>query len=362
MVLFKMGNKRILFKKSKPAKSKQSSNDLNKNVVPSKKMSRKEYAWQKNSEKYHVLMNEYNSKTLTKNYNEVVKFIKELEEKNNEFQKKNKQLEKTLKSLRTRWTNKKKPKKVDRPPADLRKKTDQIIDRSLYSIFSIFGGEKKMEEFERMTLELDERQSMLDSLESQLISDKKSLNERRNEFLKWREKLQTIEDEIEVRRGELLEQQEQLLDDYLASNLEIHDIQQTVTTDDESPYPGTIKEANSDQHEILDKISECAAIVQQGTFKQVNQPFVEMMGYGMKELVEKSLLDFVAPEGFSDIEQYYLQRLKGEDVFSYGTVLLTKDNVKVTVDISVKPVLYNDERAEMTVVRVLLDKKQEKDK
>jgi len=157
-------------------------------------------------------------------------------------------------------------------------------------------------------------------------------------------------------------EQEQLLDDYLASNLEIHDIQQTATTDDESPYPGTIKEVNSDQHEILDKISECAAIVQQGTLKQVNQPFVEMMGYGMKELVEQSLLDFVAPEGFSDIEQYYLQRLKGEDVFSYETVLLTKDNVKVTVDISVKPVLYNDERAEMTVVRVLLDKKQEKDK
>ena len=53
-------------------------------------MSRKEYAWKKNREKYLELMKTYNAKTLTKNYNEVVKFIKELEEKNNELQKKNK--------------------------------------------------------------------------------------------------------------------------------------------------------------------------------------------------------------------------------------------------------------------------------
>ncbi len=361
MLLFKMGNKKILFKKSKSAKSNQSSDDLNKNIATPKKMSRKEYAWQKNSEKYHALMNEYNSKTLKKNYSDLVKFITKLEEKNNELEKKNRQLEKTLKSQKTRWKNKKKSKKLDNPSEIVRKKTEQLIDRSLYSVFSILGGEKKMEEFERMTLELDERQSMLDGLESQLISDKKSLNERRNEFLKWREKLQTVEDEIEARRGELLEQ-EQLLDDYFTSNLEIHNIQQAVATDAESLYSDTIKEANSDQHEILDKISECAAIVQQGILKQINQPFADMMGYDMKELVEKSLLDFVVPEGFSDIKQYYLQRLKGEAVSSYETVLLTKDNVKVTVEISVKPVSYNDERAEMTVVRVLSDKKQGKDK
>ena len=220
---------------------------------------------------------------------------------------------------------------------------------------------KKIEEFERMSLELDERQSMLDTLESQLISDKKNLNERRKEFLKWREKLQTVEDEIEARRAELLEQ-EQLLDDYFTSNLEIQNMQQAVATGDESSYSDTMKEETTGQHEVLDKISGCAAIVQQGILKQVNQPFVDMMGYDMKELLEKSLLDFVVPEGFSDIEQYYLQRLKGEPVSSYETVLLTKNNVKVTVEVSVKPVLYNDERAEMTVVRVLLDKNQEKDK
>jgi len=361
MLLFKMGNKKILFKKSKSPKSNIPSDNLNRRVASSKKMSRKEYAWQKNSQKYHALMNEYNSKTLKKNYSDLVKFITKLEEKNKELKKKNWQLEKTLKSLKTRWKNKKKSKKLDKPSEIVRKKTEQLIDKSLYSVFSILGGEKKMEEFERISIELDERQSMLDTLESQLISDKKSLNDRRKEFLKWREKLQKVEDEIEARRGELLEQ-EQLLDDYFTSNIEIQNIQQDVTNDDESSYPDTIKETDLDQHEILDKMSECAAIVQQGILKQINQPFADMMGYYSKELVEKSLLDFVVPEGLSDIEQYYLQRLKGEAVSAYETVLLTKNNVKVNVEISVKPVLYNDEKAEMTVVRVLLDKKQEKDK
>ena len=347
VLLFKVGNKRILLKKSKSTKSKETSDSLKKDVNQNKQKdikndkskTRKEYKWKKNSEKYLKLMNTYNSKKLTKNYNEFVKFVKELEEKNNELKKKNKQLEETL-------------KKLDHSKVGLRKKTNQLIDKSLYSIFNVIGSEKKKEEFERIQLELDERQSMLDSLESQLISDKKSLNERRNEFLKWREKLEGIESEIEARRRELLEQ-EQLLDDYFTSNLEIQDIQQTMANDGELFSGDNIREISTEHHDVLDKISECAAVVQQGILKQVNQSFTEMMGYDTKDLLEKSILDFILPEGLSGFEQYYLQRLKGEPVSSFETIFLTKNKARVKVEINIKPILYDDEKAEMTLVKIL---------
>ena len=362
VLLFKVGNKKILLKKSKSTKSKEPLDGLKKyadqnkqkDIKSDESQTEKEHKWQKNTDKYLELRRAYNSKRLTKNYNEVVKFIKELEEKNNELETKNKQLEKTLKSLKTRWSKKKKSKKGG-PPLDLRKKTGQLIDHSLYSIFTVIDSKRKTEEFERTKLELDERQSMLDSLESQLISDKKSLNERRNEFLKWREKLQKVESEIEVRRRELLEQ-EQLLDDYLASNLEIQDIQQSMNDDEELLYEDKINKTSTEHHDVLDKISECAAIVQRGILKQVNQSFTEMMGYDAEYLLEKSILDFILPEGLSGFEQYYLQRLKGEAVSSFETIFLTKNKARLKAEIKIKPVLYNDEKAEITVVKILSDK------
>jgi len=107
---------------------------------------------------------------------------------------------------------------------------------------------------------------------------------------------------------------------------------------------------DDDHHEILDKIPQCAAVVQRGILKQINSSFAELIGFETDEIVDKDLFDFIAPEGLEDIEKYYLNRLKGEDVSTYNTIFLTKDDRRISVEISIKPVLHNGERADIAVI------------
>jgi hypothetical protein len=69
----------------------------------------------------------------------------------------------------------------------------------------------------------------------------------------------------------------------------------------------------------------------------------------MEELIEKSLLDFVVQEGLSGIEKYYLNRLKGEAASSFETVFLTKDDNKLTVEVSIRPTIFDGETADVAV-------------
>ena len=96
-----------------------------------------------------------------------------------------------------------------------------------------------------------------------------------------------------------------------------------------------------------------AAVVKRGILKQVNRPFVDLLGYDTNTLLDKSLLDFVAPEGLSGIEGYYLHRLKGKTISTYETVLLTNNNKKLRVKITMKPMIFNGEKADMVLIRNL---------
>ena len=97
-----------------------------------------------------------------------------------------------------------------------------------------------------------------------------------------------------------------------------------------------------------------------GVLKRINDSFANLIGYEFKEIVDKSLFDFILPEGFSGIEEYYLNRLKGEDVSVYKTVLLTKNNEMISVEVYTKPTFFNGEKAEIAVVKKLNRKEENK--
>ena len=115
----------------------------------------------------------------------------------------------------------------------------------------------------------------------------------------------------------------------------------------------------NEHYDFLDKIDECAVIVQRGILKQINNPFSNLTGFDSDEMIEKSFFDYVAPEGFSEVEDYYLNRLKGEDVSSCETIILTRDNEKIPVKINVKTIYYQGERAEIFIIKNIQDKKQD---
>jgi len=282
------------------------------------------------NETYAKLMKRYNYENLLKNYNDLTQALAVLEKRNTDLEKENKKTQKTLKGLRTRWANKKKDGQLNKTTAT-----------------GMFSGKKRKEEFEHMICELDERKNELINLETQLAADEKSLNEQRNIFTQWREKLELLECEIENRRLDLVEQEHLLSDQFVSS------VDGKITAD------GEMGEESRSHHDVLDKIPECAAIIHRGILKQVNLPFAQLLGYEINELIEKSLLDFVVPEGLLEIERYYFNRLKGEDVSTYETIFLTQDNKKMPVEVSVKPVSYKGENADIAVVRLLTNMGQE---
>ncbi|MFW6173635.1 MAG: PAS domain S-box protein, partial [Elusimicrobiota bacterium] len=199
-------------------------------------------------------------------------------------------------------------------------------------IKNLFGTKKRQEEFEYEKQRLDNRQKQLDQLEAKLMNERKNLDKRIARIGSWKEKLVALESEIEKRRKYLVDQEKVLGEENISS---------------------PTKDVDQIDHEILDKIPQCAAIVQRGFFKQINDPFLELIGFETDEIVNKSLFDFVAPDGFEDIEQYYLNRLKGRGDTTYKTVFSAKNKRKIPVEISIKPTIYNGERAEIAIVNEL---------
>ena len=347
VTVFNLGNKRIIFKKSVSA-SPREADDTGEKKIPTEKEEKKKPIKTKpiKSEPVKTVKEKKIDKgdePPVESYRVPDKIIEELEKKNKQLEKENKKLEKILKSLKTRLSNITKEKKP---------KTSTMFDS--------LRGRGKQEEFENIIHELDERKSLLDNLEAQLTKEKENINKQRDEFFKWREKLEVLEDEIENRRKELVEQEREFSARFVSS-LDKSDRDTSAGISEGLDFDVQTGEETSESHKILDEISEGAAIVQRGILKQVNRSFVELLGYSIEELLEKSLLDFVVQEGFSGIEKYYLNRLKGVDISSFETIFSTKDENKLAVEISIKPTIFNGEKAEIAVVRNLENIEQEKD-
>jgi PAS domain S-box-containing protein len=289
-VLFKFGNKRIVFRKVLPRAITGNVSDTKIRTSPKKEFTK--YGPSKMAER---------------------------EKRNDDLEKEYRRLAAALENIET---------------GSDKKTTKDSFNRRIYLLFDYLGGKIKKEEIEKMMKELDERKAMLNNLESQVLNEKKNFSEIRTDLCIWREKLESLEAEIEKRRNEVVDREKMLRGHFISSV---------------DPESGKTLE----YHELLDKIPECAAVVQRGILKQINGSFAEMLGYGMGEVVGRSLFDFVVPEWLSEIERYYLDRLKGSRSSSYETVFLTKDNGKVAVEVSTKPTIFDGEKAEIAVIKRL---------
>ena len=374
-VVFSLGNKKVVFKKesdstvdvtstrekkdtleggnAKSDKEPTTKSDSNTEETPSKSGEDGEDTseWMPIEEETTAddssnIFEKYSADNLAKKFQELdeaLRSLEELKEKNKKLERENNNLKKALGKTNRKSTKDKDGEKLSEDERGLR------------------GRRKKKRKLDRMMEELDERKKELEDLEAQLNEDKKEINKCRNQFVEWREKLEQLEMEIENRREELIRQEENFKEKMLSSldenaRKELQDL-------DEMPR---YDEAESDEikyetHDFLDKTSESAAIVQRGILKQINESFAKLLGYSEKELIDKSLLDFVAPEGFSGIENYYLDRLKGGEVARYETVFLTKDDKALPVELVYRPTSFDDIKADLIIVNIRSEKDSEKD-
>jgi PAS domain S-box-containing protein len=258
-------------------------------------------------------------------FNEFEKVVLELEKKNKELEKINEKLEKKLEKLKS----KKSSQTIS---------AEEIVERGLYRFSDVFGSLKNREELHALMQELDEREKRLIRLETRLKNEKQLINERKNEFIRWREKLEELESSIES-RVKWVENKEKALEKISSDPPVGHELRAKVDTLEES------------DKFMIDELEDSAVIIQRGVLKKVNSSFVGLIGYDSNEIIEKSIFDFIDPSGFSGIEQYYFNRLKGDDVSGFETVILQSDNVKINVEVDTKPTFFNGEKAEILVFK-----------
>lgn len=260
-------------------------------------------------------------------FNEFEKVLKDFEKEKKQLEKKNLLLQKKLERKKEKNTNE---KQID------------PIGKSLYQVSDFFGGRKKKKEMHALFNELDQREKHLNNLEAKLEKDKQKITEQKKDLIKWRKKLEKLESEVES-RIKWVENKEKAIESYIATNINENSTKSKLNDRLVEEY----------KYGTINNIDDCAAVVQRGIFKEVNSTLAELLGYNVSEIVEKSIFDFIIPEGFSGIEEYYLERLKGEDVFRYDTMLLTKDNVKISIEVNTKPIIFNGEKAEIAVFKKL---------
>jgi len=362
--LCKIGNKKVVLKKGGHSRSKDLHDDVKTKTHSKKTKKKKNLKKDINSKKVKVEPKDFKEKhkDLLKDYYYFKKKIKKLEMINVKLEEENKKLGKNLSILQTCLSNDEtKEKTLDKTHDPMVKKNAILFNRGTRFLFDCIGGRRKKEEFERMMHELDERKSLLDDLESKIVDDKRSLADSRSEFCRWKEKLELLEDEIEKRRVEVVEQ-EKMLNERITSSLSMG-IHNELASELNGEVSSDVRSSDIEiieHHNVLDKTSQCAAIIQRGILKQINDSFAELIGFETDEIMNKSLFDFIAPEGLVDLENYYLNRLKGCDSYTYGTVFSTKDSGKIIVEVSIKPTIYDGKKAEIAIIKELENKLKKK--
>ncbi|MEM4258226.1 MAG: PAS domain S-box protein [Candidatus Thermoplasmatota archaeon] len=281
---------------------------------------------------------------LSKKYSILNQKLKDLDKKNRSLERKNIQLEQNLQHVKKNQPSLNSADVSNNKIFHLRKKqlSKRAPKKGRFDIFDPFGFKRKKEEIAFGLQQLDQQRQELLKKESDLLRERKEIDQKIAEFSSWKEKLIEAEAEIEKRRNALFEEErllQQQLEHLSPANEPVQSLRQEKSQEISEPQ------------DLVSDLSECAAVVQRGILKQVNALFTDFIGFSSEELLEKSLFDFIAPEGLSDVERYYLNRLKGNDVSNYCTIFSTKNNEKKSAEVYLKPAIYKGEKAEITVIK-----------
>ncbi|MBN2066564.1 MAG: PAS domain-containing protein [Candidatus Thermoplasmatota archaeon] len=171
---------------------------------------------------------------------------------------------------------------------------------------------------------------------------------RLQELDKKMKKLERLEDEIEHRRKHLVEQEKHFRTHAVVS----HAHHLSVGEKKSSSAPAIQPEKRAQQNtSLLDEIHQCAAVIQRGFLKQMNDDFTQLLGYPARDLIGKNILDFIGPDGLAGFGKYYLNQLRGINRRSYDVVFVTKNNTEIPATIAIKPTLFKGEKADIVIVQ-----------
>lgn len=123
-----------------------------------------------------------------------------------------------------------------------------------------------------------------------------------------------------------------------------------------SPEERIILKERIENHLVVEEMDRIVAVIQRGIFRDISNSFAEFLGYQRIELLQKNFFVFIAPSGFDDARKYYLNRLKGITSNTFKTVLLTKTQTEVPVEISITPTIFKGDSAEFITIKEIKNK------
>jgi len=120
---------------------------------------------------------------------------------------------------------------------------------------------------------------------------------------------------------------------------------------------------SSEEHIILNSVSDGVTVNSQNVFLYVNKSFAKMVGYSVSELIEMNILKVTASEYIDLIEKRSLKRQQGLDVVSiYEAELVRRDGTRLPVEFSNSRIDFDGKSSSLTMVRDISIRKRLEDK
>ena len=208
-VIFKLRNTHLVFT-NKPVKSDETK-EVNRGSFLRSSKSRRPLVPHKLVEP----TGDYSMKIYEENYQIIAMRLKELEKKDQILEKKNKILERQLKHLESLYMKNSKIQKNQKSESSSVESNSlsqmHAPNKSPGFLRDPFGVKKRRDEFEAMERELDENK--------QLLQEKETLSRSVMQLRQWKEKLEQLEEEIEKRRGVLIEQEKKFETKSISNNM-----------------------------------------------------------------------------------------------------------------------------------------------
>jgi len=166
------------------------------------------------------------------------------------------------------------------------------------------------------------------------------------------ERIETLENKIQQQHTPVLSERIEPVPGRLSVG------EKTKTSEDEKNLITTVSSEEKiilkeriENHLVIDEMDHIVAVIQRGIFRDISNSFAEFLGYDRTDLLQKNFFVFIAPRGFDDARKYYLNRLKGITTNSFKTVLLTKTQTEISVEITVAPTVYKGDSAEFISIK-----------
>ncbi|MCL4297085.1 MAG: PAS domain S-box protein [Anaerolineae bacterium] len=120
-----------------------------------------------------------------------------------------------------------------------------------------------------------------------------------------------------------------------------------------------LRESEERSAAIVRQAADGVVIVQANELKFLNQAMADMLGYLPDEMINTSLINYIAPESRSLVAARIKARLAGEDVPAiYEAKLLRKDGTIIDAELSAGVIKYRGEDADLGLIRNITARKQ----